>query len=37
MFAVYAAEPNPENPLESLRVGEKDAPVAPEGWVSVET
>lgn len=36
MFAVYAAEPNPENPLDSLRVGEKDAPVAPEGWVSVD-
>ncbi|UZJ23778.1 zinc-binding dehydrogenase [Rhodococcus antarcticus] len=36
MFAVYAAEPNAENPLESLRVGEKDAPVAPEGWVTVD-
>lgn len=36
MFAVYAAEPNAENPLDSLRVGERDAPTAPEGWVSVD-
>ncbi|MEO6880951.1 MAG: zinc-binding dehydrogenase [Mycobacteriaceae bacterium] len=36
MFAVYAAEPNAENPLDSLRVGERDAPTAPEGWVTVD-
>ncbi|WP_127783466.1 zinc-binding dehydrogenase [Rhodococcus sp. X156] len=35
MFAVYASEPNPDNPLASLRVGEREAPVAPEGWVEV--
>ena len=36
MFAVYATEPNPDAPLDSLRVGERDAPVAPQGWVSVD-
>lgn len=35
MFAVYAAEPNPDNPLDALRVGERPAPEAPAGWVSV--
>jgi NADPH:quinone reductase-like Zn-dependent oxidoreductase len=35
MFAVYAAEPNPKDPLAGLRVGERPDPVAPEGWVAV--
>jgi len=35
MFAVYAAEPNQENPLDSLVVGERADPEPPEGWVRV--
>lgn len=35
MFAVYAAEPNADAPLDSLTVGERPEPEAPEGWVSV--
>ncbi len=35
MFAVYAAEPNADAPLESLRVGERPAPDVPDGWVAV--
>jgi NADPH:quinone reductase-like Zn-dependent oxidoreductase len=35
MFAVYAAEPNADAPLQSLRVGERPEPEAPDGWVSV--
>jgi NADPH:quinone reductase-like Zn-dependent oxidoreductase len=35
MFAVYAAEPNPDKPLDALRVGERPEPRAPEGWVAV--
>jgi NADPH:quinone reductase-like Zn-dependent oxidoreductase len=35
MFAVYAAEPSPENPLASLRVGERPDPEVPAGWVRV--
>ena len=35
MFAVYAAEPNADAPLDSLAVGERPAPDAPEGWVAV--
>jgi len=35
MFAVYAAEPNPDAPLDSLTVGERPAPEVPEGWVAV--
>jgi NADPH:quinone reductase-like Zn-dependent oxidoreductase len=35
MFAVYAAEPNADAPLESLRVGERPAPEVPDGWVAV--
>lgn len=36
MFAVYAAAPNPESPLDGLVVGERPDPVAPEGWVTVD-
>jgi NADPH:quinone reductase-like Zn-dependent oxidoreductase len=36
MFAVYAAEPNADNPLQAVRVGERDAPTVPEGWVVVD-
>lgn len=36
MFAVYAKEANLENPLASLVVGERPAPVVPEGWVRVK-
>lgn len=35
MFAVYAAEPNQENPLDSLAVGERPTPEPPAGWVRV--
>jgi NADPH:quinone reductase-like Zn-dependent oxidoreductase len=35
MFAVYAAEPNPDKPLDALRVGERPDPEVPEGWVPV--
>src|SRR5437879_1311823 len=35
MFAVYAAEPNREDPLASLATGERPEPEAPEGWVPV--
>jgi NADPH:quinone reductase-like Zn-dependent oxidoreductase len=36
MFAVYAAEPNPDNPLAALTVGERPEPEVPDGWVSVQ-
>jgi NADPH:quinone reductase-like Zn-dependent oxidoreductase len=35
MFAVYAAKPEPDNPLAALVVGERPDPQAPEGWVPV--
>jgi NADPH:quinone reductase-like Zn-dependent oxidoreductase len=35
MFAVYAAEPNADAPLESLTVGERPEPEVPDGWVPV--
>jgi len=35
MFAVYAAEPNPDEPLSALRVGERPAPDPPDGWIAV--
>lgn len=35
MFAVFAAEPNADSPLDSLTVGERPEPDAPEGWVPV--
>jgi NADPH:quinone reductase-like Zn-dependent oxidoreductase len=35
MFAVYAAEPNPDDPLASLRIGERPEPEVPDGWVRV--
>ncbi|OLF08776.1 Zn-dependent oxidoreductase [Actinophytocola xinjiangensis] len=35
MFAVYAAEPNPDQPLDALRVGERPDPEVPHGWVAV--
>ncbi len=35
MFAVYAAEPNADAPLESLRVGDRPEPQVPDGWVAV--
>jgi len=35
MFAVYAAEPNADAPLDSLTVGERPEPEVPEGWVEV--
>jgi len=35
VFAVYAAAPNPDAPLEGLTVGERPAPTVPEGWVRV--
>jgi NADPH:quinone reductase-like Zn-dependent oxidoreductase len=36
MFAVYAAAPNPDSPLDGLTVGDRPEPKAPEGWVTVE-
>lgn len=36
MFAVYAAEPNADAPLDSLTVGERPEPEVPEGWVAVQ-
>ncbi|GDY31432.1 zinc-binding dehydrogenase [Gandjariella thermophila] len=35
MFAVYAAEPNREDPLAALVVGERPEPEVPDGWVPV--
>lgn len=35
MFAVYAKEPNADDPLASLVVGERPDPEVPEGWVRV--
>lgn len=35
MFAVYAAQPNPDDPLAALAVGERDDPTPQPGWVSV--
>jgi NADPH:quinone reductase-like Zn-dependent oxidoreductase len=35
MFAVYAAEPNADAPLDSLTVGERPTPEVPDGWVAV--
>jgi NADPH:quinone reductase-like Zn-dependent oxidoreductase len=35
MFAVYAAEPKPDSPLDALTVGERPEPQAPDGWVKV--
>ncbi|MBK1786466.1 zinc-binding dehydrogenase [Prauserella cavernicola] len=35
MFAVYAKEANPDEPLASLVVGERPDPEVPDGWVKV--
>ncbi|MDU0290817.1 zinc-binding alcohol dehydrogenase family protein [Saccharothrix longispora] len=35
MFAVYAAEPSPQDPIAALRVGERPDPAVPDGWVKV--
>jgi NADPH:quinone reductase-like Zn-dependent oxidoreductase len=35
MFAVYAAEPNPDNPMAALRIGERPDPPVPAGNVAV--
>ncbi|NIJ13253.1 NADPH:quinone reductase-like Zn-dependent oxidoreductase [Saccharomonospora amisosensis] len=35
MFAVYAKEPNADDPLSSLVVGERPDPEVPQGWVRV--
>jgi NADPH:quinone reductase-like Zn-dependent oxidoreductase len=37
MFAVYAAKPTPDAPLDGLIVGERPEPDVPEGWVAVRT
>src|SRR3982074_2019422 len=36
MFAVYAAEPSPDDPLTALRVGDRPAPEVPGGWGVVD-
>jgi NADPH:quinone reductase-like Zn-dependent oxidoreductase len=35
MFAVYASEPNPQDPLASLRIGDRPDPDVPDGAVAV--
>lgn len=35
MFAVYAAEPNPSDPLAALRIGDRPEPAVSEGTVAV--
>jgi len=35
MFTVYAAQPNRDDPLAALVVGERDEPTPPPGWVRV--
>ncbi|WP_034270454.1 zinc-binding dehydrogenase [Haloechinothrix halophila] len=35
MFAVYASEPNADDPLASLAVGDRPEPDVPDGWVTV--
>ncbi len=35
MFAVYAAKPNADAPLDPLTVGERPTPEVPDGWVAV--
>lgn len=35
MFAVYASEPNADDPLASLAVGDRPEPDVPDGWVAV--
>lgn len=35
MFAVYAAEPNPDDPMAALRIGERPDPPVPAGHVAV--
>lgn len=35
MFAVYASQPNPDDPLASLVVGERPVSEPPPGWVAV--
>src|SRR5437870_657670 len=35
MFAVYAAEPSPDDPIAALRVGDRPEPEVPDGWVAV--
>ncbi len=35
MFAVYVETPNPDTPLEALRLGQRPEPEIPPGWVRV--
>ena len=35
MFAVYAAEPSPDDPLAALRTGDRPESDVPDGWVRV--
>lgn len=36
MFAVYASQPSPDDPLASLVVGDRPRPDPPHGWVAVD-
>src|SRR5579864_5750555 len=36
MFAVFAARPDPDDPIASLVVGERPEPEVPDGWVRVK-
>lgn len=36
MRAVYAESPNPDCPLDALRVGQRPDPIAPPGWTTIQ-
>lgn len=36
MFAIYASDGNPDNPLASLVIGEQPEPDVPDGWLRVK-
>ncbi len=36
MFAVYAVQPSPDDPLAALVVGDRPEPTVPDGWVRVK-
>jgi NADPH:quinone reductase-like Zn-dependent oxidoreductase len=36
MFAVYASEANPDDPLAALAIGDLPEPEVPEGWLRIK-
>ena len=36
MFAVYAYEANPDDPLAALAIGDLPEPEVPEGWLRIK-